>query len=63
MSDSHHFQDSFTSEKEKLRSILGRTSKPTLIVDPTTLVPASRLVGTVGPPTWRYLKEGEAISI
>jgi hypothetical protein len=35
-------------KKEKLRSILGCTSKPTLSVVPTTPVPASRLVRTVG---------------
>jgi hypothetical protein len=36
-------------QKEKLRSILGCTSKSTLSADPTTLVPASRLIQTVGP--------------
>jgi hypothetical protein len=38
-----------SEEKEKLRSILGSTSKPTLSADPNTPVPAGRLVQTVGP--------------
>jgi hypothetical protein len=37
------------------RSTLGCTSKSTLRIDPTTPVPASRLVRTVGPSAWPSL--------
>jgi hypothetical protein len=47
--------------KEKPKCIFGCTSKPTLSVDPTTLVPASRLVRTVVRPAWLSVKEGEPI--